>query len=153
MFLSHQISYCTCGKKKGDMREQPLAAHLFHSFCCKYGGARNRPHRAVQCTLRRLIEQAGDYANMERHVPEFHDWLRNKDDAALVRRCAILDVVSWFPRVLQQLWIDVSVRCPHAERYNESAGVAAAAGDAEKTKCFGTAVRALVFETYGRLGI
>ena len=28
-------------------------------------------------------------------------------------RCAILDVVSWFPGVLQQLWIDVSVRCLH----------------------------------------
>ena len=70
-------------------------------------------------------------------------------------RCAILDVVSWFPGVLQQLWIDVSVRCPHAERYNESAskpGVAAVAGEAEKTKRCGMAVRALVFETYGRLG-
>ena len=26
-------------------------------------------------------------------------------------RCAVLDVVSWFPGVLQQLWIDVTVRC------------------------------------------
>ena len=59
------------------------------------------------------------------------------------------------PGVLQQIWIDVSVRCPHAERYNESAskpGVAAAAGEAEKTKRCGTAVRSLVFETCGRLG-
>ena len=146
----------TCALRKGNdgnMREQPLAAHPFHSFCCKYGGARNRPHRAVQCALHRLIVQAGGCADMERHVPELHDWLRNKDDAAPVRRCAILDVVSWFPGVLQQLWIDVSVRCPHAERYNESAGVAAAAGKAEKTKRYVMAVRALVFETYGRLGI
>ena len=70
-------------------------------------------------------------------------------------RCAILDVVSLSPGVLQQLWIDVSVRCPHAERYNESAskpGVATVAGETEKTKSYGTAVRALVFETYGRLG-
>ena len=70
-------------------------------------------------------------------------------------RCAILDVVSWFPGVLQQLWIDVSVRCPRAERYNESAskpGVAAVAGVTETTKRYGTAVRSLVFETYGRLG-
>ena len=69
-------------------------------------------------------------------------------------RCATLDVVSWFP-VLQQLWIDASVRCPHAERYNESAskpGVAAVAGEAEKTKPCGTAVRSLDLETYGRLG-
>ena len=59
---------------------------------------------------------------------------------------------SW---VLQQLWIDVSMRCPHAERYNESASkpwVSAVAGEAGKTKRYVTAVRALVFETYGRLG-
>ena len=62
---------------------------------------------------------------------------------------------SLVPGVLQPLWIDVSVRCPHAERYNESAlkpGVAAVAGEAEKTKRHGTAVRSLVFETCGRLG-
>ena len=56
---------------------------------------------------------------MERHVPELHDWVRNNNEAAPVMRCAILDVVSWFPGVLQQLWMDVSVRCPHAERYNQ----------------------------------
>ena len=33
------------------------------------GEPKARPHRAVQCTLRRLIEQAGSYADMERHVP------------------------------------------------------------------------------------
>ena len=89
---------------------------------------------------------------MERHVPELYDWVRDKDEAM---RCAILEVVFWFPGVLQQLWIDVSVRCPHAERYNESAskpGVAAVAGEAEKTTRYGTAVRPLVFETFGRLG-
>ena len=34
---------------------------------------------------------------MERHVPELHGWVKQKpgDDPAL--RCAILDVVSWFP--------------------------------------------------------
>ena len=31
-------------------------------------------------------------------------------------------------------------------------GVAAVCGEAKKTKCCGTAVRQLVFETYGRLG-
>ena len=128
---------------------------LFHPFCCKYGGARTRPHWAVQCTLRRLIEQAGGYADLERHVPELYDWHVIKEGKAPVMRCAILDVVSWFPGVLQQLWIDVSVRCPHAERYNDSAsrpGAATLAGETEKTKRYGTAVRSLIFETYGRLG-
>ena len=92
---------------------------------------------------------------MDGHVPELHDWVSNDTDAAPKVRCAILDVVSWFPGVLQHLWMDVSVRCPHAERYNESAskpGVAAVAEETEKTKRCGTAVRPLVFETYGRLG-
>ena len=139
----------------GDMCEHSLAAHPFHSFCCKYAGARARPHRAVQHTLRRLIEQAGGYADMERHVPELYDSVKKNNEVAPEMRCAILDVVSWCPGVLQQLWIDVSLRCPHAERYDESAskpGVATVAGEAEKTKRNGMAVRALVFETYGRLG-
>ena len=82
------------------MCEQSLATHPFHPLCCKYGGARNRPHRAVQSTLRRLIEQVEGYADMECHVLELYDWVKNKDEAAAVMRCAILDVVSWFPGVL-----------------------------------------------------
>ena len=68
---------------------------------------------------------------MERHVLELDDWVQKNNEATPEMRCAILDVVSWFPGVLQHLWIDASVRCPHAERYNESAskpGVAAVAG-------------------------
>ena len=124
----------TCALRKcndGDVCEQSLADNPFHSYGCKYGRARNRPHRAVQCTLRRLIEHAGDCADMERHVPELYEWVSNNNEAAPIMRCAILDVVSWFPGVLHQLWMEVSVRCPHAERYNESAskpGVAAGAG-------------------------
>ena len=54
--------------------------------------ARTRLHRAVQYTLRRLIEQAGGYADVERHVPELHDGVSNDNDAAPNLRCAILDV-------------------------------------------------------------
>ena len=67
----------TCALRKGndgDICEQSLAEHPFHPFCCQYGRARTRPHRAAQCTLRRLIEQAGGCADMERHVPELYDW-------------------------------------------------------------------------------
>ena len=63
-------------------------------------------------------------------------------------RCAILDEVPWFPGVL--LWMDVSVRCP--PRKCVETRVAAVAGETVKTKRYGTAVRPLVFETYGRLG-
>ena len=42
---------------------------------------------------------------MERHVPERYGWVNNDNEAVPKVRCAILDVVSWFPGVLQQLWI------------------------------------------------
>ena len=98
------------------MCEQSLAAHPFHPFCCKYGVAEG-------------------YADLERHVPELHDWVRNNSEAAPEMRCAVLDVVSWFPSVLQQLWIDVSVRCRLQ-----------LLGKRRKRSAYGMAVRALVFQ-------
>ena len=34
-------------RRKRQMCEESLAAHPFHPFCCKYGEAKTRPHRAV----------------------------------------------------------------------------------------------------------
>ena len=79
----------TCALRKGndgDMWEQSLAEHPFHPFGCQYGGAWTRPHRAVECTLRKLIEQAGGYADVERHVPELHDWVQKNNEAAPLGR-------------------------------------------------------------------
>ena len=67
-------------------------------------------------------------------MSELYDWVSNNNEAARKMLCAILDVVSWFPGVLQQLRIDVYVRRPHAERYILSASKP------------GVAVRPLVFE-------
>ena len=36
---------------------------------------------------------------MERHVPELHDRVQKNNEAAPEMRCAILDVVFWFPGV------------------------------------------------------
>ena len=68
---------------------------------------------------------------MQRHVPKLYDWAKPKPDQDHVLRCAILDVVPWFLGVLQQLWTDVSVRCPQAERYNDSASKPGAAAERE----------------------
>ena len=97
--LAHALCALLKQENDGHMCEQSLATHPFHPFCCKYGGARNRPHRAVQYTLRRLIEQAGGYADVERHVPELYGLVGNNDEASPEMRCAILDAVSWFPGV------------------------------------------------------
>ena len=56
------------------MSEQSLAGTPFPPVLLPVRGARTRPHRAVQHTLRRLIVQAGGYADLECHVPELYDW-------------------------------------------------------------------------------
>ena len=62
----------TCALPKGaegQFCDFSLRRDPYHPYCCKYGVARTRPHRAVLCTLQKLIEQAGRYADKERHVP------------------------------------------------------------------------------------
>ena len=101
----------TCSLRRaneGEMCEQSLAQDPYHPFSCKYGGARAKSHRAVMYALNRLISQAGGYADMERQVPELYDLVIPKPGADPVIRCATMGVVSSFPGVLQQLWIDVS---------------------------------------------
>ena len=45
-------------------------------------GIESRGQTTPQCTLHRLIQQAGGYADMERHVPELYDWVRNNNEVA-----------------------------------------------------------------------
>ena len=84
--------------------------HATHLFWCKYGRARTRQQKTI--LLHSLIEQAQGSADKERPVRKLYDWTKPQGDAAPAMRCAMLDVVSWFHGVLQQLWMDVSVRCP-----------------------------------------
>ena len=84
---------------KGETCEQSLAKDPYHLFCCKYGGARTRPHRAVMCSLNKLMDK-------KRHLFELYDCVKQKPSDDPTLRCAIMDVVSWFP-VLEQLWSDV----------------------------------------------
>ena len=121
------------------MCEQSLSEHPFHPLCCQYGEP--RPDRILRSNTpcAGSLNKQGTTQTWSA-MSELYDWVSNNNEATCKMRCAILDVVSWFPGVLQQLWIDVYVRCPHAERYNLSASKP------------GVAVRPLVFETYGRHG-
>ena len=145
LMLVHVLRVHCVRAAKGAFVSVPWRRTHTTFFCCKYGSARSGPHRAVLCTLHRLsgVSQSSMLG------------LGRSRGAAPVVHCVILDVVSWFPGVLQQLWIDVSVRCLPADCYRESASrpwCAAGAGETEKTKRCGTAARALVYESYGRLG-
>ena len=61
-----------------------LWRHIRSTLFAANTGSQQRPHRAVQSTLKRLIEQAGGYADLERHVPELYDWVSDRDGAAPV---------------------------------------------------------------------
>ena len=71
----------TCALRKGndgDMCEQSLAEHPFHPLCCKYGEQGQTALCSPVKTSHRLIEQAGSYADMERHVLELYDWVKKQ---------------------------------------------------------------------------
>ena len=140
--------------KDGEVCEKDLVANPFHAHSCKHGGARQRPHKAVQQTLARLVQQADGDCDLERYIPELYDEVQR--NGRMETRCAIMDAVVAFPGQLQASWLDVSIRCPHAERYGRSesaAGSAATAGENEKFARYGQQVQPLVWETFGRMGV
>eukprot|EP00973_Karenia_brevis_P019238 2636875-Karenia_brevis.AAC.1 len=123
-----------------------------HPLLCKKGPARQRPHRSVCHTLTRILRKNGAHVDMERAVPQLY--MLESGTGRITE--AILDVVSSFPGSFRQCMVDVTVRAPHAERYENShilPGVAAAAGEQEKLERYGSLVTPLSFESYGRLGV
>lgn len=74
---------------------------------------------------------------------------------------AVMDIVAAFPNATRQYWIDVTVRSPHADRYNETArnasnttGLAASEGAKEKWERYHSPfVVPIFFEPYGRLSL
>jgi len=97
----------------------------------------------------------GAEVDMKRVVPEL---------AALAAACAkpaadvpdaVMDLVIAFPGSLAQCRVDVSIRCPLAERYTRAAEVAGSGAEKaaeEKRERYGPQVPPFVFESHGRLG-
>ena len=93
---------------------------------------------------------------MERCIP---DLSRSGENGAI--EDAIMDVVAVLPNASRHYWFDVSVRSPHAARYNEAIernagnvpGFAAEAGFKEKRQRYQSDdVIPIAFEPYGRIG-
>ena len=108
-----------------------------------------RPHRALAASLARELRRVGAEVDLERTVVELAK--RNSDGSV---KEAILDLVVCFPGSVQPLFIDVTIRCPHAERYEHafhSPGEAASVAVREKVRRYGEAVLPVSLETYGRL--
>ena len=91
--LRHVLCFSTIdGKTCG----QSLDRHPFHSFLfCKYGEGETT--QIGHETLHRLITQAVGFVDIERYVPVLDTKVRATMNAELLERCALLDVVSWFP--------------------------------------------------------
>ena len=121
---------------------------LSHPQLCKQGPARMRPHRALAHALARVLRACRAEVDIERVVPE----LVQVGDNGVVHE-AVMDLVATFPGSVRPLYIDVTIRCPHAARYVQAAtapGQAAAGGVKDKRDRYGTDVLPVVFETYGR---
>ena len=110
-----------------------------------------RPHRALAAALARELRRCGAEVDLERTVVE----LAKRDQAGNIKE-AILDLVVTFPGAVQQQFIDVTIRCPHADRDEHAAdspGEAASGAAREKVERYGTSVLPVAMETYGRLAV
>ncbi|CAK0877910.1 unnamed protein product, partial [Prorocentrum cordatum] len=132
---------CRIKRRGGDCEDicgQQLDRTLRHPQLCKQGPARMRPHRALAATLARLLRECRAEVDIERTVTE----LERVTPTGRVEE-AILDLVVSFPGSVQPLYVDVTIRCPHAARYLRAATVAGDAADEAargKRQRYGSAV-------------
>eukprot|EP00973_Karenia_brevis_P016978 2330121-Karenia_brevis.AAC.1 len=88
---------------------------------------------------------------MERAVPALY----RRDENGKIQE-ALLDVVVHPPASFECLAVDITIRCPHSERYTRADSIPSSAaddGEMEKAERYGSDVLPLSFETYGRMGV
>ena len=115
---------------------------------CASKGPHMRPHRALAAVLARELRHCRAEVGLERTVVEL-----TKQDGQGNFKDAILDLVVTFPGAVQAHYIDVTIRCPHAERYEHAGhapGEAASTAVREKRAHYGSSVLTVAMETYGR---
>ena len=142
---------CQIPKANGDTCLREMSHPVVHPQLCKHGPARLRPHRSLVVKLTKLVQRSGMFADMERAVPSLY-----RIDAQGKVQETVLDVVASPPAGFSTFTADITVRCPHSERYAGAAttpGRAANDGELEKFERYGDTVSPLSFETYGRLGM
>jgi hypothetical protein len=139
----------TCGEMLDRRNTHPCAA-------CIKGPAKLRTHEFLKISLANALQQCQAQTDLERLVPE----LCRGDVSKGTATDAIMDIVAAFPNATRQYWIDVTVRSPHADRYNTSAAhnaantVSFAASDGAKEKWQkykSEHVIPISYEPYGRL--
>ena len=148
--LRHRQHEDGCGPPCGQPLCEPTG-ECTHPLVCDAAAARLRPHRAVCTAHGRVLRSAGAEVDYERHVPHLYTW----DASRRLHKEAILDVVSVWPGDSAMRCYDVTIASPHAARVNNPwrrPGVAARAGEARKETRYGSTVRPISMEVYGRIG-
>ena len=146
-----EARWCCLPTAKGQRGcPEELDEAMIHPQLCNAGPAHKRTHRALAMALCSQLRRAGAVCDIERHEP---GWKRlNKRGEAVD---GYSDVRAAWPGSARVFRIDVTVRSPHARRYEgagERAAVAAEAATAEKEALYGDTVDVMPFESYGRLG-
>ena len=96
-----------------------LDKRLIHPCAsCNKGPAKNSQHDYLKVSLGDSLADANAHVDYERVIPEL--CIGDKSNGR--GSDAVMDVVAAFPNATRQYWIDVTVRSPHADRYNQSAG-------------------------------
>jgi len=134
-----------------DLNLDPYLTHP--TTTCEKGIAKNRMHNFVRAGLAACLRAAGAEVDVERCIP---DLSRVGENGQIVD--AIMDVVAVFPNATRQYWFDVTVKSPHAARYNQVAagaasipGHAAGEGCKDKWNKYGRDVIPIAVEPYGRI--
>ena len=115
----------TCSLRKAPRMDEVVGGepcgkaidHQAHLVTCSVGPGRMRPHRALQYALCRQLRAAGAEVDIERVVPELGGRAQRGQD----RADAVLDLFVTFPSVSERFLVDVTIRSPHAARYNDAA--------------------------------
>ena len=122
---------------------------MIHPAVCKQGVARQRPHRMLAASMAGCLRKVGAEIDMERTVVELAHFA---EDGAVSE--AILDIWVQFPGHPAPVYLDVTIRCPQAQRYTTAykmPGAAASFAVKQKEIRYGPKVLTISLETYGRV--
>ena len=140
---------CQLPKDEDEVCGKLIDPKAHHPSLCG-GRIRLRAHNALKVILATDMVTEGAAVDIERRIPELYGF--GADGRGIE---AIMDLcVSW-PAAGRRHLIDITVRCPFAERYADADSVPGRASDEgakDKLRRYGPSVSAFPMESLGRLG-
>lgn len=140
---------CFVCSKDEEVCGKPL--DLLHLLDCKVGPGRMRPDRALAQAVAKTLRVTGAEVDIERIIPE----LRGRPKEIRTLKRLMPSSIAFWAGCPSRFLLDVTLRSPHASRYENAAvipGSAALASEGKKTRRYGAEVLPVAIDTYGRLG-